>query len=875
METRLELPPPSADTRLAAAWEAVEGGEVKFLSLDVFDTLLFRTVPEPVDAFELVERRLHDRRALAPDLVPGVFARLRAAAERRARERRAAAGEGVEVTLAEIHAQLPAALFSRPVDARELEQAECDAEAAILVPDLDVAALARAAQERGIAVVAISDTYFSQRHLRLFLARGPLASVRFDRVFASSDHGAGKAGGLFAVVLDQLDAAPEDVLHVGDNHESDVLPARRLGIRAAYFDRRPPALARVVERERAQLEAAPAAGPGDHGLTALRAKALHRDEGARQPAGLRPFWDFGAAGLGPAFAGFADWVSRHAERAGVSKAFCLMREGELLARMVNAARPEGAAPLAEPLWVSRQVVLRASIREATPDELAALFDRRVLPTVREFCASLGIGVDELPGFAARAGRRIDDHALGDELIEAIAFDPGLRARVVASSQALRRRLVRYVESRRPAGEPRLLLVDLGWAGTIQAGLEEILREGGVDVRTVGLYLVTYGPALGRALDGVEMHGFLGAFGVPGKPVEAIARGPELLEQVCMPDSGSQTDLTEDLQPVLAPAADPSLQAVERAAVQQGILAFQREWLRYRRELPGALGELDGAARRLLLAMVTRAVAAPTGDEAALFAGWLHDENLGTDRVESIASGPAAKALGHMDAEALIETPMSELYWPFGLAGLQDPHLADAVAAVAGGVLPAGAVSSELETGDFEVQADLGWGFEGRAAEGMRPRRNRRGLSYVRADLRGEYVQRLRLRPAERPCVLRLDWVRLRCRVHGGEAPVQVDLEDAEELGRLRLGGGARWLAPKLLLVTGERSWLVLDLRRLVEGKVYEAVVEVGFAALPLARSQARERFARVRDSLLRWAKETRAGAPLRWAGRLVRRLRGR
>jgi hypothetical protein len=152
---------------------------------------------------------------------------------------------------------------------------------------------------------------------------------------------------------------------------------------------------------------------------------------------------------------------------------------------------------------------------------------------------------------------------------------------------------------------------------------------------------------------------------------------------------------------------------------------------------------------------------------------------------------------------------------------------------------------------------------------VRPRRNRRGLSYARVVVRGEYVQRVRVRPASDPCVLRLDWIRLRCRVHRGAAPVTVDIDAARDFERLRVRG-AHWIGPKLLLVSGKHPRLTIDLRRLVDGRVYEAVVELAFAALPLAGAQARERRARLKRAL-RWvAKETWLGAPLRVARRAAR-----
>src|SRR5205823_5798496 len=103
-------------------------------------------------------------------------------------------------------------------------------------------------------------------------------------------------------------------------------------------------------------------------------------------AELQPFWRYGAACLGPALSGFAEWVVDRAAACGTSRVFCLMREGELLADMVNAAADLGAAELrADPIWLSRQVCARASIVEGTEQELRELLGRRRPPTVRELC----------------------------------------------------------------------------------------------------------------------------------------------------------------------------------------------------------------------------------------------------------------------------------------------------------------------------------------------------------------------------------------------------------------------------------------------------------------------------------------------------------
>jgi len=198
----------------------------------------------------------------------------------------------------------------------------------------------------------------------------------------------------------------------------------------------------------------------------------------------------------------------------------------------------------------------------------------------------------------------------------------------------------------------------------------------------------------------------------------------------------------------------------------------------------------------------------------------------------------------------------------------------AAALTATGVVDWRAFGSELETGRFEVYPDLGWGFSDDSKLWFKVRRNRRGLSVARFTVRGDFIQRLRLDPAKQPCVLRIDWIRLRCRVHGQHDPVAFELSSNEDFSALKLRG-CHLAGPKLLLVPGNDPWFVIEIERRVGGRVYEVELECAFAALPLARSQAIERRARLREAIRRTAKESRIlGAPLRLLRRIARRLTG-
>jgi len=862
----------ATDARLTRAAELIRDRACSVLSLDVFDTLLWRKVPEPIDAFLPLGTQLVTDGLLSPDIDAGAFASLRRRAEVRARQDRESSGRGVEVTLGEICARIPREIL-RGIGPDELAAREVELERSLLVPDLDVAELVRAAAENAIPVICVSDTYFSEGDLRLFLATPPLGALAFDRVFASSAHGVGKTGGLWRIVLDELGVRPKEVVHVGDNHPADVVAAGRAGLTTVYFERRPDELNRTLQREARYLRHAPlSAYHGDYGLTALRSKVLHRTEHAHQPAELKPYWTFGAACLGPPLAGFAEWVHERAHDAGASKVFCMMREGELLSRMIRMAAPAARHPVeSEPIWLSRQVCARATIVSGTAAELSSLLQRRRMPTAGELCRTLGLDVEDVPGFERRPEARLDEPYVAEKLIGTLSSDPDLRASIVSASAELRSRIVRYVEGLRPPGEERVVLVDLGWGATIQFLLEGVLRAAGSDVQTLGLYLITTDRAAERMLDGLALHGFLGSAGQPAGDIEAFMRSPEILEQICMPDHGSQVGFDESLRPVLGPTDEPPMQAAQRESVQKGIASFQREWVRYRTSTPTALVPLYEDGQPRLRMMLVRALMAPTATEAGLFGGWLHDENFGSEGSEPIVTAGSARTVRYLEPREALSSSMTDLYWPFGLAAIHDEHLASAVEATVLGVVDWEGFSSPLETGEVEIFCDRGWGFRRDGMVRAQARRNRLGLSYARGTVVGDVVRAVRIDPARGPCVVRIDWLRLRCHRRSASSPTVIDLDGQRQLDRLRLRG-MRAIAPGCFLVTGSDPNMEADLRKLVGDDVHTVDVELGFALVALPPSGLRRRASALRASLRDRAKRGRLGAPLRLVYRLLRKV---
>jgi FMN phosphatase YigB (HAD superfamily) len=825
----------TGDARLVEAVKLLEQGSFEVLSLDIFDTLLWRTVPEPVDAFVLLGRHLLDAGRLDPAVSPQLFARLRERAEWKARDKVARRGRAPEVSLDQIYAELPGHLVPGG-RVEELEVAEVAFERTITFPDLDVVAVAEWARTKlESRLVLASDTYFSEQQLRELLAREPFAALGVERIFASSQYGIGKGSGLYGTLVRELGVDPGAVLHIGDNLAADVEHARANGIRAVHFDKFPGTLRGVLEdeglcrRHHDRQEAKPALDErsGDFGFTAMRSKTLSRIAGIRNSA-ADPYWRFGASVLGPVFVAFGEWIHRRAQDQGVNTVYCMMREGEFLTRLVNGARAYLDSPVrAQPIWLSRQVCARAAVSAAGRDELARFLERRVPPTVEHFCRSIGIGMEHLTDAHTEAHQRLDDPELIERVLAHVADDPTARNAVRAGTARLRTRLVDYVLATVDDRDRPVVLVDLGWGGTIQAYLDQALHLGGASMRTVGLYLLTNDGVLDRMLAGLHAEGFLASGGLP-PDASWVIRCPEILEQVCMHDEGSLVDFDDDARPVLGPPDHTASQALQRTAVQAGILAFQQEWGRYSTVVPPRGRRLDNG-RSQLTRMLTRFIVRPTPEETTLFAGWAHDQGFGSSETEALVVPETARTLRHMTVRHLLDVPMTKAYWTFALASMYSPRTAMCAAAVADGGLPIEALDP-TQPCDVRVLVDRGPGFHDAASVFAGP--NTDGLCYARAEVSGRPIRGVMVRVGDGTALLRVDSIRIVLSRQGEPDPTVVALTGADDVVAGMFRGG-RALSTNVLLAHAARPEVVYSCPPEWGSSVYKVEVEMAFAWIPL------------------------------------------
>ena len=613
----------------------------------MFDTLLARCIEPPQWIVRRVAERLAERLGDA-----GATDRLLAAretAEARLRAENLSAGRDHECH----HDDLTRAWVAQVAPGfgedgqRELVEFIEDCELALERLALQAKPNARLflqwARSQGLRIIAVSDMYLAERHLRGLLDELGYADL-IDRIYVSSEYGLGKhSGRLFEQVLGEEGITPAQLLHVGDNFHSDCLAASQLGIRGIFLDER-----RERRRRRRQQTAASMAGrqgiwPGRM-VAEIIAERLRHDDRARHDDF---FFQYGLEVLGPIFCVFVLGLIERVRHNRPERVFFLARDGQLFQRMYERWQAlEGEAlPPAQYAYASRRVVACAAVADGLDHDkaLVALYNpkQRGLESVFKT-----YGLDP-GGFAELAHRHgfasIDEpiHDWQDRRLHAFLADPEVQAAIRPAGQAAKDLLHDYFAQLGFFAGKQAALVDIGWNATIQRFLEQAFGETADYPHVVGHYF-----ALVSGLHRTPLkHGWAEGVILDQSRQSPQERAPfdfeELFEQGARALHATTIGYRrgeQGVEPILKDDSAPDRQAELRAnplveALQEGVMLCLEHFHAAQR-LSGFGFE---ALKPYALALAERAVVYPSPEEVRQIARLQHTEDFGHDHLLDLSA----------------------------------------------------------------------------------------------------------------------------------------------------------------------------------------------------------------------------------------------
>jgi FMN phosphatase YigB (HAD superfamily) len=584
------------------------------LSLDCFDTLVWRRVAQPIDAFHLLSEGECYRRY-------GLSQPVRIISETVARRVRRTREGLSEVTLDEIYRHaLPKAPDS---DIAQLVADELAMEMRVCYVFMPVLQLIERAKARGMKVIIISDTYFNSEQLSALIGStiGKAdASSLVDAIYCSSTYGRNKHGHLFKDVLKELRVAPDSILHLGDNPDADLTGANACGLRGVQLSAFTKEL-NDIKRLTPAAASILAATVRDR----IPAYDICSALWAQHTVGLDNPEYVGHTALGPIMLSYIKWVAANAvalKQSGERPHLVFMLRDGWLPHRVYECLLRHDQRLADIPHTEAEVSRFAGYASSFTD--ATAIDRYLATMVgsnryEQMARQLGIPDKRAEAMIREASRESDGMALFRKRI----MEPRTLAQVTSNAHAYRDRMMTYLRTHVGLrSDETVMLVDLGYAGTIQTLIQPQL-EADLNVEVQGAYMLLRDT--NETLK--DKYGWLDRNSLDWRAIETLTKPISLLEQLCTCDLDSVVNYDEDGKPVHRASTISAEQAKLRTRIQNAALQFVNAALESN---TAPLWNDSAATWYTGLSQLGRLLFLPGDPEIATFEECRHDINLGTD-----------------------------------------------------------------------------------------------------------------------------------------------------------------------------------------------------------------------------------------------------
>lgn len=451
--------------------DQLSGYEV--ISFDVFDTLLLRPFSAPTDLFYLIGVEFH-----YPD-----FPVLRILAENQARQRKKEKAGTGEVSLKEIWECLepltgiPAAVgVSMEMS---MEEKYCLGNPYFLT-------LTQSLKKQGKILLAVSDMYLDRTFIQKILEKyyGPI----FDRILVSGEEGSSKGeGSLYKkaryIAGKLLEERKDHVVngwpmaHVGDHHHSDILMARKNKIEPFLYPN-----PQETGNSWRSFEMSRITGGIYRGMI-----NLHLHTGVRK---FSVFYELGYVYGGLAALGFCQFIHRRAKELQINLVCFLARDGDILKQVYDRLYPGSRTCYL--LW-SRNVSARLAAERFPFDFFRRfLFQKinqgytieeifqsmRLTDLTEEVCRFLGCSKDSILTEKKAVGCR--DYLLGqwERVIKMYKEEQTLAGFYLRELffPVYDQSWEEETEKDCPKETKKIVLADIGWAGSGPLGVEYLLHK---------------------------------------------------------------------------------------------------------------------------------------------------------------------------------------------------------------------------------------------------------------------------------------------------------------------------------------------------------------------------------------------------------------
>ena len=406
----------------------------KYISFDIFDTLLIRYCNEAHNVFEYIEARYKIKN----------FKNKRIKAEQRARE----LSKEEEITIAEIYDNyMP---DDNDFTIEELIKLEINTEKQLLTKNNEIFEIYKKLKKNGYKIIVTSDMYLPHEIINEILHENGYEN--FEKIYLSSEIKKTKStGSLFKHILEDLNIKNSEIIHIGDNIKSDFIRPKLLGIKSLKINKR------ANKNKKIEL------------LITERFIECNNIQKTNDY-----FSEFGYKCFGPFLFEYIKWLKKMTEKEEIKKIYFLSRDGYIMKKGFDICFPETETHYLE---VSRRS-LRVPILHLSPEYeniIKELSDAKSIKLIN-FFDTIGLDYDNYKKIFEENNFSLEKNYEKKDLINSKVlkklYNKYLKKDVIENSKEEFETLKEYLTQENVNG--KFAIVDIGWGGSMQKYLTNTL-----------------------------------------------------------------------------------------------------------------------------------------------------------------------------------------------------------------------------------------------------------------------------------------------------------------------------------------------------------------------------------------------------------------
>lgn len=434
------------------------------ISFDIFDTLIKRNCLKPTDVFKFVEIKYNN---LNKNKISN-FAFYRIEAEKKSREK----VKNSETTLNDIYNCID--IFDNKTK-EELKKIETETEYNFCQKNYKMFEVYKYCLEKNKKIICVSDMYLPREVIEKILKEN---DYNVNKIYISCEHQTSKFhGGLYKVVLSDLNILPNKILHIGDSKRADILSAIKNGIKCYYIKRE------NKYNKYIKLDKINESNLSDNLIYSLLNNNCNKIDNYYERLGYEI--------LGPICCSFVYWVNKMSNKLDINNLLFCARDMEMIQQIYNIIFDNKEKINNNYFYISRKSSFLPFlyINNKFDDFLSLMPEGKRKVSINELLLSFNISVDHLEDklnkYNLSYNETYDLNDLRKDKRFKELYEKEIKKIILKEGKIQYDNLMKYLEKCNISN--KTAIVDLGWHGTTQRILIKILKY-----NIQGLYLGLYG-----------------------------------------------------------------------------------------------------------------------------------------------------------------------------------------------------------------------------------------------------------------------------------------------------------------------------------------------------------------------------------------------